>query len=67
MVEGFFRGLTQNRLCRGVFRELEELIMAIGIRSTAITTAGYRSSGPRAPPIFWKTWSALVNLLDSSR
>jgi hypothetical protein len=30
MVEWFFRHLTQNRLRRGVFRDLEELIMAIG-------------------------------------
>jgi transposase len=30
MVERFFRDLTQNRLRRGVFRDLEELIMAIG-------------------------------------
>ena len=28
--ERFFRDLTQNRLRRGVFRDLEELIMAIG-------------------------------------
>ena len=30
MVERFFRDLTQNQLRRGVFRDLEELIMAIG-------------------------------------
>jgi transposase len=30
MVERFFRDLTQNRLRRGVFRDPEELIMAIG-------------------------------------
>jgi transposase len=30
MVERSFRDLTQNRLRRGVFRDLEELIMAIG-------------------------------------
>jgi transposase len=30
MVERFFRDLTQKRLRRGVFRDLEELIMAIG-------------------------------------
>ena len=29
-VERFFRDLTQNRLRRGIFRDLEELIMAIG-------------------------------------
>jgi hypothetical protein len=29
MVERFFRDLTQNRLRRGVFRDLEELIIAI--------------------------------------
>jgi transposase len=30
MVERFFRDLTQNRLRRGVFRDVEELIVAIG-------------------------------------
>jgi len=30
MVERFFRDLTQNRLRRGVFRDLEELYVAIG-------------------------------------
>lgn len=30
MVERFFRDLTQNRLKRGVFRDVEELVMAIG-------------------------------------
>ena len=30
MVERFFRDLTQNRLRRSVFRDVEELIMAIG-------------------------------------
>src|SRR5579864_7396664 len=30
VVERFFRDLTQNRLRRGVFRDLEELFMAIG-------------------------------------
>jgi hypothetical protein len=29
MVERFFRGLTQNRIRRGVFRDVEELIYAI--------------------------------------
>lgn len=30
MVERFFRDLTQNRLRRGAFRDVEELITAIG-------------------------------------
>ena len=30
MVERFFRDLTQNRLRRGIFRDVDELIMAIG-------------------------------------
>lgn len=30
MVERFFRDLTENRIRRGVFRDVEELIMAIG-------------------------------------
>ena len=29
MVERFFRDLTENRLRRGVFRDVEELIMAV--------------------------------------
>ncbi len=29
MVERFFRDLTQNRLRRGIFRSVEELILAI--------------------------------------
>ena len=29
MVERFFRDLTQNRLRRGIFRDVEELVMAI--------------------------------------
>ena len=30
MVERFFRDLTQNQLRRGIFRDVEELITAIG-------------------------------------
>jgi transposase len=30
MIERFFRDLTQNRLRRGIFRDLEQLIIAIG-------------------------------------
>jgi len=30
MVERFFRDLTQNQLRRGIFRDVEELIVAIG-------------------------------------
>ena len=30
MIERFFRDLTQNRLRRGIFHDLEQLIMAIG-------------------------------------
>ena len=30
MVERFFRDITQNRIRRGVFQDLEQLIMAIG-------------------------------------
>jgi transposase len=29
MIERFFRDLTQNRLKRGVFRDIEELILAV--------------------------------------
>ena len=30
MIERLFRDLTQNRLRRGIFRDAEELILAIG-------------------------------------
>ena len=30
MVERFFRDINQNRIRRGIFRDVEELIMAIG-------------------------------------
>jgi hypothetical protein len=30
MVERFFRDITQNRIRRGVYQDLEQLIMAIG-------------------------------------
>ena len=30
MVKRFFRNLTEQRLRRGIFRDIEELIMAIG-------------------------------------
>jgi hypothetical protein len=30
LVERFFRDLSQNHLRRGVFRDLEELMMAMG-------------------------------------
>ena len=30
MIERFFRDLTQNQLRRGIFRDVEELITAIG-------------------------------------
>jgi hypothetical protein len=30
MVEPFFRDITHNRIRRGIFRDVEELIMAIG-------------------------------------
>ena len=45
MVERFFRDLTQNRLRRGVFRDLEELIMAIG------TYIDRHNDGPK--PFIW--------------
>jgi transposase len=45
MVERFFRDLTQNRLRRGVFHDVEELIMAIG---------GYIDKHNRRPkPFIW--------------
>ena len=58
MVERFFRDLTQNRLRRGVFRDLEELIMAMALISTVTTKAPNPSSGPPVPPISWRKSNA---------
>jgi hypothetical protein len=57
MVERFFRDLTQNRLRRVVFRDLEELIMAIG---TYIDRHKVPNplSGPPVPPISWRRSNA---------
>jgi hypothetical protein len=30
MIESFYRDLTENRIQRGIFQDLEQLIMAIG-------------------------------------
>jgi hypothetical protein len=64
MVERFFRDLTQNRLRRGVFHEVEELIMAIGeyidknnqnpklvIRTAKASESSKRSNAPGVPSI----------------
>jgi hypothetical protein len=53
MVERFFRDLTVRRLRRGVFRDVEELIMEIGayIDQHKINSRS-RSSGPQRPPTF---------------
>ena len=69
MVERFFRDLTQNRLRRGVFRDVEELIMAIGDYIDKHNDNPSRSSGPPKPPTSWRRSSApakrwiIVNLL----
>jgi hypothetical protein len=53
-VERFFRDLTQNRLRRGVFRDFEELIMAIGDYIDRITGIPSHSSGPPRRATSWK-------------
>jgi transposase len=50
MVERFFRDLTQNRLRRGVFRDVEELIMAV---------EGYIDRHNESPKPF--IWTAKAN------
>jgi len=50
MIERFFRDLTQNRLRRGVFRDVEELIMAID---------GYIDRHNESPKPF--IWTAKAN------
>jgi transposase len=57
MVERFFRDLTQNRLRRGIFRDVEELIMAIG---DYIDRHNETSGRPRRA-ISWKKSSAPAN------
>jgi transposase len=52
MVERFFRDLTQNRLRRGVFRDLEELIMAIG------TYIDRHNESPK--PFIWTARAAAI-------
>ena len=50
MVERFFRDLTQNRLRRGIFRSVEELIEAIGEYIDRHNEHPSHSSGPPRPP-----------------
>ena len=45
MVERFFRDLTQSRLRRGIFRDVDELIMAIE------TYIDHHNDNPR--PFIW--------------
>ncbi len=67
MVERFFRDLTQNRLRRGVFRDVEELIDAIG------TYIDRHNSQPK--PFIWTAKAADIlekvkrarTVLDTSR
>ncbi len=58
MVERFFRDLTENRLRRGVFRSVEELIKAIGDYIDHHNDNPNPSSGPPRPPTSWKRSSA---------
>ena len=50
MVERFFQDLTQNRLRRGVFRDVEELITAIG------NYIDHHNQSPK--PIIWTARAA---------
>ena len=58
MVERFFRDLTQNRLRRGVFRDLEELSWQSAVTSTATTNIPNPSSGRPARPTSWRRSNA---------
>jgi transposase len=51
MVERFFRDLTQNRLRRGVFRDVEELITAIGDYSHSERASLCESWQPPSPVV----------------
>jgi transposase len=58
MVERFFSDLTENRLRRGVFGSVEELIVAIGKYVDITTTKPKPLSGPPRPPTSWKRSNA---------
>jgi len=62
MVERFFRDLTQRRLRRGVFRGVEELIMAIGEYVDQHNEQSKPSSGPRRRRTSWPRWRERVPL-----
>jgi transposase len=49
LVEIFFGVITRQAIRRGTFTSVQDLIAAIGISSTAGTTAANRSSGPSPP------------------
>jgi hypothetical protein len=57
-VKRCFRDFTQNQRWRGVFREIEELIMAIGDYINQHDDTPNTSFGPPNHPIFWKELSA---------
>jgi transposase len=61
VVERFFRDLSQQRLRRGTFHNVDELIAAIQLRniSTVITNIPNRSFGQPRHLIFWKKCPAL--------
>ena len=58
MVERFFRDLTENRLRRGVFRNVEELIGPSMTTSIITTRIPNPSSGPPRPTTSSKRSSA---------
>jgi hypothetical protein len=59
MVERFFRDLTQNRLRRGIFHYIEELIMAIG---DYIDKHNYNPE-----PFIWTTKADILEKVKRSR
>ena len=62
MVERFFRDLTTNRLKRGIFHDLEELILAVGQYIDRHNLNPKLSSGPQALAIFCKKSPGLARL-----
>ena len=62
MVERFFRDITTERLCRGVFTSVPNLVAAIDdyVAHHNTTPNPNLSSGPRVLAIFWKRSSALT-------
>ncbi|MCU1260854.1 MAG: ISBmu8 transposase [Bryobacterales bacterium] len=67
MVELFFRDLTQNRLRRGVFRDVEELTMAVEGYIDGATRIRSPSFGPPKLATSWRKVKRARKALDTAQ